>query len=65
MSVCLKRKISVTAETIGLYSSGNKPTDPVVVLCYVIKELENPQPLQKRKIAPTNKIIFSFFYLRN
>ena len=31
MSVRLKFKISVTAELIGLYSSGNIATGPVVV----------------------------------
>ena len=36
-SVCLKLKISVTAEPIGLYFFGNIPTGPVVVLGYFLK----------------------------
>ena len=32
LSVFIKLKISVTAEPIGFYSSGNIPTGPVVVL---------------------------------
>ena len=35
LSVCLKLKISVTAEPIGFYSSGNIPTGPVVVLGFL------------------------------
>ena len=35
-SVCFRLKISVTAEPIGLYSSGNKDTGPTVVLSYFV-----------------------------
>ena len=33
----LKFKISVTTKTIGLYSSGNIPTGPEMVLSYFLK----------------------------
>ena len=36
LSVCMQLKISVTAELIGFYSSGNIPTGPVVVLGYFL-----------------------------
>ena len=47
MSVCLKLIISVTAEPIGFYSSWNIPTDPVVVLGYVLEGWYTPTPSKK------------------
>ena len=40
MSVCLK--ILVTTEPIALYSSGNTPTDPGMVLGYFLGGGESP-----------------------
>ena len=37
MSVCLKLKILVTTEPIGLYSSGIIPTGPVLVFNYFLR----------------------------
>ena len=42
LSVRLKLKISVTAEPIGLYFSGNIPTGPVMVLSYFPGGWDNP-----------------------
>ena len=36
LSVSLTLKISLTAKPIGLYSSGNIPTDPVAVISYFL-----------------------------
>ena len=36
VSVCLKLKILITTEPIGLYYSGNIPTGPVMVLRYFL-----------------------------
>ena len=47
LSVCLKLKISVTKEPIGLYSSRNKPTDPVRILCYFLEGWDTPNPTKK------------------
>ena len=44
MSVRLKLKISVTAEPIGLYSSGIISTGPVMVLSYFPGGLDTPNP---------------------
>ncbi len=49
MSVRLKLKISVTAEPIGLYSTGNISTGPVMVLS-IFLEGESPPPQIKIKI---------------
>ena len=51
MSVCLKLKISVTTQPIGLYSSGNIPTGPVMVLSYFLRgwDTPNPPPPKKKK----------------
>ena len=43
MSVRPKLKISVTTEPIGLYSSGNIPTGPVMVLSYFLWGWDTPQ----------------------
>ena len=43
-SVRLKLKISVTTELIGLYSSGNIPTGPVVFLGYFLGGWDTPNP---------------------
>ena len=42
----MKLKISVTAEQIGLYSSRNTPTGPLVVLSYFLGGWDN-KTLQK------------------
>ena len=42
LSVCLKCKISVTAEPIGSYSSGNIPTGLVVALGYFLVSKKSP-----------------------
>ncbi len=42
MSVCLKLKISVTTEPIGLYYSGNIPTGPVMVLGFFLGVWNTP-----------------------
>ena len=42
MSVCLKLKISVTTKPIGLYSSGNIPNGPVMVLSYFLGGWDTP-----------------------
>ena len=47
-SVCQKLKIVVTTEPIEFYSSGNKPTGPVLVLSYFLGGWDNPNP-QKNK----------------
>ena len=47
LSVRLKLKISVITEPIGLYSSGNMPTGPVVVLSYFLEGWTLPP--QKKK----------------
>ena len=39
LSVCLKLKIQVTNELIGLYSSKNIPTGPVMVLSYFLEAI--------------------------
>ena len=44
LSVRLKLKISVTAEPIGLYSSGIIPTGPVMVLSYFPGGWDTPNP---------------------
>ena len=51
MSVCLKITISVTTEPIGLYSSENILTGPVMVLNYFLRGWDTlvPQPHKKRK----------------
>ena len=62
MSVCLMLKISVTTELIGLYSSGNIPTGPVMVLSYFLGGWDTPNPPQKMKIPPPKKKKIFFFY---
>ena len=54
MSVCLKLKISVTTEPIGLYSSGKIPTGPVMVLSYY-RGGGTPPP---QKNTPPKKFFF-------
>ena len=54
-SVCLKLKISVTTKPIGLYSSGNIPTGPGMVLSYFLWGWDTPTP-QNIKNAPPPKI---------
>ena len=49
MSVCLKLKISVTTEPIILYSSGNIPTGPVMVLGCFLGEWDTATPPPKKK----------------
>ncbi len=52
MSVSLSEaEFSVTAEVIGLYSSGNESADPVVVLSYFLGGLNtlNPRPIPTKK----------------
>ncbi len=44
MSVRLNLKISVTAELIGLYSSGEIPTGPVMVQGYFSGGWDIPNP---------------------
>ena len=39
--VCLKLKISITAEPIGLYTSENKIADPEVDLSYFLGDVEH------------------------
>ena len=51
-------KISVTADQIGLYPSGNIPTGPLVVSSYFLGWWDTPTPPKIRKI-PTSKI-FNF-----
>ena len=65
LSVCLKLKISVTKEPIGLFSSGNIPTGPGIVLSYFIGGWDTPNPTspKKRKIPPKNTHFFYFFFL--
>ena len=48
LSVCLKVKISVTTEPIGLYSSGNISTGPVMVLSYFLGEWDTLSLLLNR-----------------
>ena len=50
MSVCLKHKILVIAEPIGLYSSGNTPTGHVMVLSFFLKEM-GPPPQKKEPLV--------------
>ena len=49
MYVCLKLKISVTAKPIGIYSSGNISTDPVVFLSYFLSDWNTFNPPKKKK----------------
>ena len=46
-SVCLKLKISVTAESIWFYSSGNIPSGSVVVLGCFLMGWDTPLPRKK------------------
>ena len=48
LSVRLKLKISVITEPIRLYSSGNMPTGPVVVLSYFLEGWDNSPPQKKK-----------------
>ena len=50
MSVRLKLKILITAKLIGLYSLGNIPAGPVVVLDYSLRGCNTPN-LPKKAIA--------------
>ena len=63
MSVRLKLKISVTAEPIELYSSGNIPTGPLVVLSHFLGEWDSPTP-QKTKYM-VNNLGFNFLGVLN
>ncbi len=56
MSVRFKLKISVTAEPIGFYASGNVDTHPAVVLSYFIGGWDTLNPPKKK-----NKKIPQFF----
>ncbi len=51
-SICLSLKISVTTKLIGLYSSENIPTGPVVVLRYFLGGWDTPKPPKKQKNSP-------------
>ncbi len=55
LSVRLSHKISVTTGPIEFYSSGNIPTDPVVVLSYFLGGWDNPPS------PPPKKIHLNFF----
>ena len=60
-SVYLKLKISVTTELIGLYSSRNISTGPVMVLGYFLGGWDTPNPLKNYKYPPPKKKkIFTF-----
>ena len=54
MSVCLKLRISVTADPIGLYSLGNVATGPDVVLRFFSygEEVGTPIPITHSVCAP-------------
>ena len=52
MSVCQKLKISVTTKSIGLFSSGNISTGPVMVLSYFLGGWDIPNPPPKKKKFP-------------
>ena len=56
-SVCLKRNISLTAETIGFYYLRNILTGPVVVLSYFLGWW--------KKLTPHNKFFISFLPTTN
>jgi hypothetical protein len=60
LSVRLKLKISVTAEPNGLYSSGNIPTGPVVVLRYFLGGWDTPNPPKNKKIPPLFFILLCY-----
>ena len=62
MSVCLRLKILVTTEPIGLYSLGNIPIVPMMVLGYLIKVWETPNPVKKIKNTPPPKYIFFVYF---
>ena len=51
LSVCLSLKISITTKPIGLNSSGNIPTGPVVVLGCFLGGWDTPN-LPKKKNTP-------------
>ena len=53
MSVRPSRKISVTTEPIGFYSSRNIPTGPIVVLGYFLRRWDTHNP-PKNKKYPTH-----------
>ena len=52
MSVRPSLKMSVTTQPIGFYSSGNKPTGPVVVLGYFLGRWDIHNPLKNKEIPP-------------
>ena len=54
MSVRLKLKISVTAELVGFYSSGNRATGPEMVFRYFQGD-ETPPPPKIKKKDPLTK----------
>ncbi len=65
LSVCLKLKISVTAEAISLYSSENIPTDPVMVSSYFLGRegggyTHNSPPPKKKYPHPKFDLPFLF-----
>ena len=49
-------KISVTAEPIGLNSSGNIDTGPVLVLCYFVGGWDSPTPKKEKVYASVTYI---------
>ena len=59
LSVCLKLKISVTAEPIWFYSSENIPTGLLVVLGYLLGGWDTLTPFKKQK-SPLH--FFSFYF---
>ena len=52
LSVRLSLNISETTELIGLYSSGNITTGPVVVLGYFLEGWDTHNPPKNKKIPP-------------
>ena len=61
LSVRLKLKISVTAEPIGLYSSGIIPTGPVMVLSYFPGGWDTPTTPKNYKNHHPQNFFFTFF----
>ena len=65
MSVRPKLKISVTAVPIGLYSLGNIPTGPLMVLSYFLGGMGHLDLPPKKKNSPSKKKYFLLFLFKS
>ena len=65
LSVCLKLRILVTTEPIGLYSLGNISNGPGMVLSYFLGGWDTPNPQKNEKSPPQFFLKFFFLNLNN